>query len=76
MVAQMVVLADGEDAGILDTLPPWGLVVAGIALVMVAGGAWLFNKKLLEGDSILLEMMGFVCGIGGIMALWQGIFGG
>jgi len=76
MVAQMAVLADGENAGILDTLPPWGLVVFGFVLVVVAVGAWALNEKVLKDDSFILTMVEITCGIGGILALWQGIFGG
>ncbi len=71
------ILADGATRpGILDTLPPWGLALAGVVLLLVAGLAFWFNKKKLDDDSFILELAGLLCGIGGLFALWQGMFGG
>lgn len=70
-----VVLADARP-GMLDTLPPWALALSGLVLLLIAGLIFWFNKEKLEDDSFILEMAGALCGIGGLFALWQGIFGG
>lgn len=72
----VVLLADAEKPGLLDTLPPWGLVVAGVVLMVLAGLAVWINKKKFEDDSLLLEMAAIVAGVGGVLALYRGIFGG
>ncbi len=72
----MFTVADHTTPGILETLPPWGLVVAGIVLVLLAAVMFLFNEKLFEGDSFLLTWGGWILGVGGVVALLHGLFGG
>ena len=77
MVRTMVVLAmDADKPGLIDTLPPWGLVVAGLVLLAIAGTLYWIDQEKFDGNSIFLEIAALICGFGGIFALYQGIFGG
>lgn len=69
-------LGDSKKPGLLETLPPWGLVVAGVLLLLLAGLLFWFNKKKLDDESFILEMAAVMSGIIGVIAFWTGLFGG
>jgi hypothetical protein len=71
-----ILASDVTRPGIFSTLPPWALGLAGVVLLLVSGLFFWINKRKLDDDSFIMEMAGLLCGIGGILALWQGIFGG
>jgi hypothetical protein len=67
--------AMAEQQGLIGTLSPWGLMVFGVVLAVLAGVAFWFNRKVLQQGSCLLDIVGIVCGLGGVVALLVGIFG-
>lgn len=61
MVRTLVVLADrAGKPGLIDTLPPWGLLVGGLLLFVLGVVIYLVGQAL--GDDT---------GLSGIAAFWQ-----
>lgn len=75
-VQTAVLLADDKRPGLLETLPPWGLVVAGVVFLLLAGLFFFLDKKKVDNESGFLELAAVVFGIGGVVALFVGLFGG
>lgn len=73
--AAVALASNATKSGILNTLSPWQLVVAGVVLISLAGIIYWANERKLNGDSFILEMAALICGFGGLFALYQGIFG-
>lgn len=76
MVRTLVVLADGaEKPGLLDTLPPWGLLVGGLVLLVLGVVIYLVGQALGD-DTGIAEIGGLLCGGAGVYGIYLGIFGG
>jgi hypothetical protein len=75
MTAQLAFLASKTTRpGLLDTMPPWALVLIGIGLLAICGVMHVVGEK--HEDIPFLDMGKFVCGLFGVLALFQGFFGG